>query len=312
MSWHVACWGTRGRWFVTGVCKRFIAYWCSAHRSCVDRVWLFNPSLSGAESSIGIPLRSSQRDKFFANGAHDVRGFALLSLLMFFMLALDRAAAADLFSVSCEGGAPPRPYFATFDIDAKTVVFETPPVSGTTSFGVNTKSGEIISATDGRIEFTVPVLPGRLDLILDRGQKTMVWPGLDDVTFRPTLIHRCRVTPPRSILSFRFDGPVEHPISVRCEDAGYMYFTMDDTSKQALFERGKEGRGYQGEVKDVSQDRITLTINFDVPRQIVWRKSRRTITIDGVDGDPNRPRTVLQCEEVPPRTMIEFYRRPQR
>ncbi|MEH2528374.1 MULTISPECIES: hypothetical protein [unclassified Bradyrhizobium] len=235
-----------------------------------------------------------------------------LPVLLFLVLTLDCTAATELFSVRCEGGVPVRPYFATFDIDAKAVVFETPPMNVETNFGINAYSGEIISTEDGKIEFIVPVLPGRLDLIFDRDQKTMTWPGIDDATFRPTLIHQCTITPPRSILSFRVRDPIQHPISVRCEDAGYMYFTMDAASKQALFERGKEGRGYRGEVTDVGQDGVTLSMNFDVPRRVVWSKSRQTVTIEGIEGDAARPRTVMQCQEVAPRTMIEFHRRPRR
>lgn len=235
-----------------------------------------------------------------------------LALICFLMPTSDRAAASDLFSVRCEGGAPVRPYFATFDIDAKAVVFETPPIDVETNFGINVHSGEIISTNDGKIEFILHVRPGRIDLIFDRNRKTMTWPGFDDPTFRPTLTHQCTVTPPRSILSFRVREPIQHPISVRCEDAGYMYFTMDAASKQAIFERGKEARGFRGEVTDAGQDEVMLSMNFDVPRRIVWSRSRKTITIEGIEGDAARPRTVMQCEEVPPRTMIELYRDPQR
>jgi len=235
-----------------------------------------------------------------------------LPVILFLVLTLDHAAAAELFSVRCEGGVPVRPYFATFDIDAKAVVFETPPASVETDFGINAYSGEVVSTEDEKIEFILSVRPGRLDLTYDRNQRTMTWPGIGDATFRPTLIHRCTIIPPRSILSFRVRDPIQRPISVRCENAGYMYFTMDAASKQALFERGKEGRGYRGEVTDVGQDEITLSMNFDVPRQVVWSKSRQTITIEGIEGDADRPRTVMKCQEVSPRTMIEFHRGSQR
>lgn len=235
-----------------------------------------------------------------------------LALICFLMLTSDRAAASDLFSVRCEGGAPVRLYFATFDVDAKAVVFETPPINVETNFGINAYSGEINSTNNGKFEFVVRIGPGRLDLIFDRNQKTMTWQGLEDPTFRPTLVHKCTVTPPRSILSFRVRDSIQHPISVRCEDAGYMYFTMDTTSKQALFERGEEARGFRGEVIDAGQDEVLLSMNFDVPRRVVWSRSRQTITIEGIEGDAARPRTVMRCEEVPPRTMIEFYRDQQR
>ncbi|WP_142250879.1 hypothetical protein [Bradyrhizobium sp. UNPF46] len=232
-----------------------------------------------------------------------------IPIVSFLLLTSDGAAATELFSVRCEGGAPVRPYFATFDIDAKAVVFETPPMNVEAYSGINLRAGEIISTENGKVGFVISVLPGRLDLIFDRNQKTMTWPGLDDPTFRPTLIHQCTITPPRSILSFRVRDPIQHPISVRCEDAGYMYFTMDAASKQALFERGKEGRLYEGEVTDVGQDEIVLSMNFDIPRQVVWSKSHQTITIEGIEGDASRPRGVMQCQEVAPRTMIVYHAR---
>ncbi|MEY9591314.1 hypothetical protein ABIA06_003605 [Bradyrhizobium yuanmingense] len=235
-----------------------------------------------------------------------------LALILLLMLTPDPAAAAEPFSVRCEGGVPVRPYFATFDVDAKAVVFETPPIDVETNFGITTRSGEIISKHDGKIEFMLRVRPGRIDLIFDRNKKTMTWPGLDDPTFRPTLTHPCTVTPPRSILSFGVRDPILNPISVRCEHTGAVYLTMDAASKQALFERGKEGRGFRGEVTDAGQDEVTLSMNFEVPRRVVWSRSRQTITIEGIDGDAARPRTVVQCQEVPPRTMMEFYRESQR
>jgi hypothetical protein len=232
--------------------------------------------------------------------------------LLFLVTMLNCAHATELFSVRCEGGVPARPYFATFDVDAKIVVLETPPANIETNFGVNTYSGEIVSSEGGKVEVLLSLLPGRMSLIFDRNQRTMTWPGIGDATFRPTMIHHCAITSPRSILSFRVRDPIQHPITVRCEDAEYMYFTMDAASRQALFERGKEGRTYRGEVVDAGQDGMTLVMNFDVPRRVVWSKSLQAITIEGIDGDAQRPRTVMKCQEVAPRTMIEFYRKSQR
>lgn len=239
----------------------------------------------------------------------------LIGLPVIFLLVLmpDRVVAAESFSVRCEGGIPIRPYFATFDIDAKAVVLESAPDNIETNFGINAYSGEITSTEDGKIKLIVPVLSGRVDLIFDHAQKTMTWPGLDDNIIRPTLKHKCTVTPPRSILSFRVREPILHPISVCCEHAGgYAYFTMDAASKQALYERGKEGGVYRGEVTDANQDEIKLLMSFDVPRHVVWNKIRQTITIEGVEGNASSPRSVTQCQEVTPRTMIEFHRKPRR
>ena len=236
-----------------------------------------------------------------------------LPVILLLVLAPDGAAAAESFSVRCEGGIPIRPYFATFDIDAKAVVFETSPSSVETNFGINAYSGEIISTEDEKIKFILPVPSGRIDLTFDRARKTMTWPGLDDDLFRPTLNHKCSVSPPRSILSFRLRDPILHPISVRCEHAGgNVYFTMDAASKQALYERGKEGRAYRGEVTDANQDEIKLLMNFDVPRHVVWNKTRQTITIEAVEGSASSPLSVTQCQEITPRTMIEFHRKSRR
>jgi hypothetical protein len=170
--------------------------------------------------------------------------------------------------------------------------------------GVITFSG---AGNEEEIPFMLRVPSGRLDLVLNRRQKTMTWPSIDDGTFRPTLIHKCTITPPRSILSFRVRDPIQHPISVRCEDAGYLYFTMDVGSKQAIFERGKTGRGFQGEVTDVSDDEIALFMKFEVPRKVVWNRSRQTITIEGIENDASRPRTIMQCQEIEPRTMLVYH-----
>lgn len=232
--------------------------------------------------------------------------------MLLLTLTLDSATASELFSVRCEAGMPARPYFATFDIDAKTVVLESPPASMATPNGINMFVGEINSVgngIDGRIDFTLRVDPGKLNLILDCSRRRMIWPGLTgDSTFRPTLTHSCSVIAPRSILSFRVFDPVLHPISVQCDEGGYMYFTMDVESKTALFERGGRGRLYQGKVTEVRGDDIVLLMNFDTPRQVLWNRSHQTITIEGIDGDRERPRTVMQCEEIAPRTMIEYHK----
>lgn len=210
------------------------------------------------------------------------------------------------------GGVPVRPYFATFDVDAKTVVLETPPANVEANFGINAYSGEIISSEGGKVEVLLFAVPGRLGLIFDRNRKTITWPGIGDATFRPTLIHQCAIIPPRSTLSFRVREPIQHPITVRCEGVEYVYFTMDAVSKRALYERDKGGRSFPGEVTDAGQDGMTLAVQFDVPRRVVWSKSRQTMTIEAIEGDAARPRTVMNCQEAAPRTMIEFYRESPR
>src|SRR6186713_434028 len=94
-----------------------------------------------------------------ANGACNMKWLTscTIPIVSFLLLTCDGAPASELFSVRCEGGVPARPYFATFDVEAKAVVFETPPINVETNFGINALSGEIISTSDGKIEFVLHV-----------------------------------------------------------------------------------------------------------------------------------------------------------
>jgi hypothetical protein len=235
-----------------------------------------------------------------------------LTIVVFAVLTVHSATASE-FSVRCEGQTPPRPYFATFDTDAKRVVFESAPSDVKTFDGSNVIVGEIDGQDDpdGRIEFTLDLSRlsrGKLSFIFDRKNKTMFWPGLDD-GFRPTLTHSCTVSSPRSLLSFRSPVPVGHPITVRCEDSESGYLTMDVDSKRAMFERGGRGSLYRGQVISVHNGDIDLVMEFGGhPRQMTWSKATHTLTIEAAAGDGQRPRMVLQCQEIPPRTMIEYYK----
>ena len=232
------------------------------------------------------------------------------ALLVLFAALTSHAVAASEFSVQCEGGRSSKPYFATFDTDTKKVVFESSPSDMTTYQGIDVFAGEIdgLNEPNGKIEFTLSLSRGKLSFILDTKSKTMFWPGLDD-GFRPKLAHSCAVIPPRSILSFRSPVPIAHPVTVRCEDMTYTYFTMDVESKRAMFERGGQGSSYGGEVTSASGDDINLLMQFGGhPRQVTWSKASQTVTIEGVPGDRERPRTTMQCQEIAPRTMIEYYK----
>jgi len=227
----------------------------------------------------------------------------ILALLMI------NSVHASEFSVRCEGRPPAGPYFATFDTAAKAVVFETAPLSETSLDGINVLAGDISNndeRADGRIKFTVRAPDGNLDLSYDTKKNRMIWPGImAGDPFRPTLIHACETLPPRSILSFRSPVPILHAVTVRCNEAGYVYITMDPESKRALFDRGRNPPSYEGEVTAVRGDDIDLMMKFDHPNKILWNKSRQTITVNSNSGKP--PQT-LQCEETAPRTMIEYHK----
>jgi hypothetical protein len=160
------------------------------------------------------------------------------------LLTLDGATASE-FSVRCEGRPPAGPYFATFDTTTNAVVFETASPNVALPDRANVLTDDISSSDeqgDGKVEFTVRAPDGRLSLTYDSKKAKMIWPGITSGDpFRPTLTHSCVTTPPRSILSFQSSAPVLHPISIRCSEGGYVYFTIDPESKRALL-NAMEGR----------------------------------------------------------------------
>lgn len=229
-------------------------------------------------------------------------------LVVLALLTLDGAKASE-FSVRCEARPPSGPYFATFDTTARAVIFETASPNAASADGVSVLTGEISNVgdqVDSKLEFTIRAPDGMVNLTYDSRKTKMNWPGIasgDPV--RPTLVHSCVVTPPRSILSFRTSAPILHPISIRCNEAGWMYFTMDLDSKRAIFER-EGGRLFQGEITAIRGGDIELQLNGADPGRFLWSSSDRTITFQGIDGKKGTPK---QCEEIAPRTMIEFYKR---
>jgi hypothetical protein len=238
-------------------------------------------------------------------------GMYLKLFPILFVVLITHGVAATEFSVRCEGGKPLRPYFATFDTDARRVVFESAPSDVVNYVGSNVFAGDINGVgfqRDERIGFSLWVPSGTLSLVLDLRTGTMIWPGLDDL-FRPTLKHPCSKTAPRSILSFRSPVAINLPITVRCQDTGYGYFTIDVESKRAIFDRGGGGSLYEGEVTSSRGDEIDLLMQFGGhARKVRWSSSSKTLTMGGIAGDKERPTTTKHCEEIAPRTMIEYYK----
>jgi hypothetical protein len=228
-------------------------------------------------------------------------------LVVLALLTLDGAKASE-FSVRCEGRSPSGPYFATFDTDAKIVVFETASPSGSFD-GINVLAGELSNADgqiDSKIEFTIRVPDLGLRLTYDTKKHSMIWPGISSGDpFRPTLTHPCSTTPPRSILSFRSPVPILRPITIRCSEAGYMYLTLDTDSKRGMYERDGGG-SYPAMVVAVQDDRIELQMTETASGKVLWNKNTKSITFEGIDGKKGTPKP---CEEIAPRTMIEFHKR---
>ncbi|QOZ28930.1 hypothetical protein [Bradyrhizobium sp. CCBAU 51753] len=228
--------------------------------------------------------------------------FGIAAFAVFASLTVDGAWALD-FSVRCQGKPSSGAYFATFDTNAKTAVFESPSVNETTVDGTNVFAGEIVSSgdrPDGKIEFTLRVVGGKFTLTYDVTAKRMIWPGFNDAPSHP-----CTVTAARSVLDFRAFGSVQHPITIKCAEAGYMFFTIDLESKRALFERDG-GPIYRAQVAAVRGDDIDILMKEGTPGRISWSRSGRTITFESADGNRGSPR---QCEEIAPRTMIEYHNR---
>jgi hypothetical protein len=97
------------------------------------------------------------------------------------------SAAANQFSVRCEGGSPPRPYFATFDTERKITVLESSSIDPNTSLGSNPFAGELTQFKE-QIELVLHTSRGTVNLIFDPRRNTMFWPSFND-TFRPASQH---------------------------------------------------------------------------------------------------------------------------
>ena len=228
-------------------------------------------------------------------------------LVLSILLISASAAAAEPFSIRCEGGLagkdqPPYVYFATFDPGRKLVVFES-------ASPTNLYSGEIVSDRDGRFEVALRVDQSRLYFFWDAGPRRVLWPGIHEDPFRPTLSHNCRITPVRSILSFRERAEIPNPVSLHCDaQPPGMLFTFDTATAKALYQR-KGGSMYFGKIEKSDNNSATFRLSSDETRQMVWDKQKNTVTVEAVAGDPQRPETVYQCEPATPQSMLEYHDR---
>ena len=102
-----------------------------------------------------------------------------------------RLDPVDAFSLTCTGqlGA----YFVTLDRVTKLVVLETYAAA-------QIMSGNITGADDGTVRFAAAGLSGQFDLVWDERKRLLSWIGVVDNPARPTTIHECVVTKPRSIM----------------------------------------------------------------------------------------------------------------
>src|SRR5690242_13183826 len=114
-----------------------------------------------------------------------MKPWLVLSILL---MSAATASAAEPFSIRCEGrqpglDQPKRVYYATIDPDRKQAVFES-------ASPTNLYSGEIVSERDGRVEVALRVDQSRLYFFWDAGFSRVLWPGIHEDPFRPTLNHK--------------------------------------------------------------------------------------------------------------------------
>ena len=66
---------------------------------------------------------------------------------------------------------------------------------------------------------------------------------------------------------------------------------------------------YVGKVMSAQDDRVDLLMDWrGSSGQLSWNKGSQTITFDTVGSDGRRSTNSLPCEEIAPRTMIEYYK----
>ncbi|MBR0696988.1 hypothetical protein [Bradyrhizobium lablabi] len=227
-------------------------------------------------------------------------------LALFILFITVGTATSEPFSIQCEAGNPPKVYYSTFDPDSKRVVFES-------ASPANLYSGEIVEVGDHGLEVALRVHPGRLHFIWDSAAKRVVWPGISDDPFRPWLSHPCRAVEARSILSFREATEILNPASIRCDTPpAESRYTFDTASAKVLLQR-QHGPSYDGKIDKVEGDRVRFRLSDSrlseeqQKREMVWDRSGRTLSIEGVPGDPSRPAGVWQCEQIKSQTMLEYY-----
>jgi hypothetical protein len=216
------------------------------------------------------------------------------------------AAAAEPVSIQCADAdnRAARPYFVTFDFEAKRLVFQ--------SNSTRPSSGEIRSASNDRIEFSINGDYGKIDLVWDLRTNKMVWAGLGEI--RPLLAHPCVAAEPRTLLSV-FDRTTNaragaRPFSLRCTgDSGTYFFTLDRETKKVVLEGLHGGGLYPGDIQSADEHRIEFLLTTgNTPRfDLAWDIRDGTVTWQGVPGDISRPTTINQCVEVEARSILTLY-----
>jgi hypothetical protein len=245
-------------------------------------------------------------------GAQFPAGVAMIKIAAFFLfgLAFICPAHSERFSVRCTdpNNRPPE-YFATFDLESKAMVFESPIR--------NILRGEIESSDEQRIDFWVKPSIYKIGLVFDRRSARMIFPGfLTALETRPELIHACQLVPVRTALAildnitktwanYKDLGEPMQPSSFRCTGNGaYIYVTLDRPTKKILMEI-QNGSPYPGEIETIEGHRVMFLIHVgsttkhgyildDEAKMLTWQN----------DGGGQ---SINPCIEIKLRTLLDAY-----
>lgn len=225
-------------------------------------------------------------------------------VLLVLLTLANSVALAEPVSVRCTNPAVPQPYFVTFDVAAGRAVFES----------AGRYSGRITERPDGLLEISIKADSGNIELSFDRERSRAIWPGLSADPLRPLLVDGCASIPTRTLLALHHDlrdsALSPQSFSIRCEDLNQPYFfTFDVQAKKVVMESVPGARVYLGEIRNLADHRLAFLLGMEPRFDLVWDGSAKTITWQGVPGNPARPTKVNACSETAIRTMMELHGR---
>lgn len=235
--------------------------------------------------------------------------------LFFLVSAFAVEVRAEPTSVRCAGEYDRQPYFVTYDLQTNYFVFESP-------IG-NLLRGEILVASDDRLELSLSAVGGKILLFFDRNKSLMRWPGLPAEEFRRAALHHvCVAVKDRTVLSTfsrpdKIDLDRRQPVdaySLRCSgNTTNYFFTLDRATKTVVLET-EAGRSLPGDIKSIAGPEIGFTVGYnpDDEFDLVWNEQSRSLTWVGIPNNPARPTKTQECIAIKARSIMELYGRLSR
>lgn len=235
-----------------------------------------------------------------------------LAIVMFAVLACPVQALAEPMSVRCDGKHynKSQPYFVTFDIESRRLVFEW------VESGIIV--GEIASTNDERLDLSLNGVGGRVLASFNRKNNRMTWPGLSGgEMWRPSLQHTCIQVTGRSALArfYESDGsetkrrdPVD-AFSLTCpaKTVGSYFITMDRATKSIVMELEHFAGVLSGNITSMDDGVIKFTFGRGPSdsHDAEWDERKKSLTFIGIENDPSRPTMVQECNVTKLRSIIE-------